>query len=63
MPGVAEGVNSAGFRRAIQQTERTDYSVDIIVLSTDDFWSMALTKSDFGEYLFGDPSAANIPRL
>jgi HK97 family phage major capsid protein len=49
--------------RAIQQAERADYSVDTIVLHTDDFWSMALTKSSWGTYLFGDPSASTVPRL
>lgn len=49
--------------RAIQQAERTDYSVDIIVLNVDDFWGMALTKDSQGRYLFGDPSASNIPTL
>lgn len=49
--------------RAIQQAERTDYAVDMIVLHTDDFWDMALTKDGFGQYLFGTPGAANIPQL
>ena len=49
--------------RAIQQSERSDYSVDIIVLHTDDFWAMALTKDSQGKYLFGDPGAATVPRL
>jgi HK97 family phage major capsid protein len=48
---------------AIRQAERSDYAVDTIVLHTDDFWGLALTKSSQGEYLFGDPSAATIPRL
>jgi HK97 family phage major capsid protein len=48
---------------AICQAERSDYAVDTIVLNTDDFWLMALTKTSQGEYIFGDPSAATIPRL
>jgi len=60
---------SAGYNRldviarAIQQAEQSDYAVDVIVLNTDDFWGMALTKDSQGRYLFGDPSAATIPRL
>jgi HK97 family phage major capsid protein len=49
--------------RAIQQAERTDYAVDTIVLNTDDFWGMALTKDKNDRYIFGDPSASNIPTL
>jgi HK97 family phage major capsid protein len=49
--------------RAIQQAERSDYGVDSIVLHTDDFWSMALTKSTQGEYLFGEPGATTVPTL
>jgi HK97 family phage major capsid protein len=48
---------------AIMQAEMSDFAVDIIVLNTQDFWSMALTKDSQGRYLFGDPSQANIPRL
>jgi HK97 family phage major capsid protein len=48
---------------AIRQAERSDYGVDVIVLNVDDFWLMALTKTSQGEYIFGDPSAATIPRL
>jgi HK97 family phage major capsid protein len=48
---------------AIRQAERTDFAVDAIVLNTDDFWLAALTKDSQGRYLFGDPSAATIPRL
>lgn len=33
------------------------------MLHTDDFWSIALTKDSHGRYLFGDPGAANVPRL
>lgn len=49
--------------RAIQQSEASDYAVDTIVLHTNDFWALALTKDNEGRYLFGDPGAATQPRL
>lgn len=49
--------------RAVQQAERSDYSVDTIVLHTDDFWAMALTKTTTGEYIFGSPGATTVPTL
>jgi len=48
---------------AIRQAERSDYGVDVIILNTDDFWAMALTKDSQSRYLFGDPSAANVLTL
>jgi HK97 family phage major capsid protein len=61
---AARGWNSLDIiARAIQQAERTNYTVDAIVLNTDDFWSMAVIRDGFGRFLFGDPSAATIPRL
>ena len=62
-------VASAGWNRldliarALQQSERSEYNADVIILNTDDFWNMALTKNSQGSYLFGSPGATTIPRL
>ena len=48
---------------AIRQSERTDYAVDVIVLSVDDFWKIAGIKNSLGDYIFGNPSSSTVPML
>ncbi|WP_051978652.1 phage major capsid protein [Edaphobacter aggregans] len=64
LPPASQGWNRLDvIATAIKQAEMSDYAVDTIVLSTSDFWAMALTKDSQGRYLFGDPAQATIPRL
>jgi HK97 family phage major capsid protein len=70
LSGDGTGVNLHGlvtqataFNTALLNATAGYNRLDTIVLHTDDFWSMALTKSSWGTYLFGDPSASTVPRL
>jgi HK97 family phage major capsid protein len=50
--------------RAIQQINASkEIDPTFVILNTNDWWALALTKDSFGRYILGDPSSLTTPRI
>jgi HK97 family phage major capsid protein len=58
LPGPAYGwTRIDNIAAALKQAEKNDYSPDIVVLNSADFWAIAQTKDSFGRYILANPSS------
>lgn len=50
-------------RKALAQVQASDYMADAIVLNSEDWAAIELTKDSEGRYLFGDPNSGTPPAM